>query len=147
MYAGGGILSNGTIPENIDKSNLVANSISVIFNGSNVGLKIGSIFVAVCLTFFAFSTIISWNMFGKINFDYLFGKKASIVYSIISIAFIVLGSILKNDLVWELTDFFNYLMVFPNVLALFALSGLVVDELKERGKLKKGVLPLADKDK
>jgi AGCS family alanine or glycine:cation symporter len=147
MYAGGGILSNGTIPENIDKSNLVANSISVIFNGSNVGLKIGSIFVAVCLTFFAFSTIISWNMFGKINFDYLFGKKASIVYSIISVAFIVLGSILKNDLVWELTDFFNYLMVFPNVLALFALSGLVVDELKERGKLKKDVLPLADKDK
>lgn len=147
MYAGGGILADGTIPENINKSNLVANSVAVIFNGSNVGLKIGSIFVAICLTFFAFSTIISWNMFGKINFDYLFGKKASIVYSILSIAFIVLGSILQNDLVWELTDFFNYLMVFPNVLALFALSGLVVEEVKAHSKNKKGKLPLSDSDK
>jgi AGCS family alanine or glycine:cation symporter len=147
MYAGGGILADGTIPGNINKSNLVANSVAVIFNGSNVGLKIGSIFVAICLTFFAFSTIISWNMFGKINFDYLFGKKASIVYSILSIAFIVLGSILQNDLVWELTDFFNYLMVFPNVLALFALSGLVVEEVKAHSKNKKGKLPLSDSDK
>ena len=143
MYAGGGILANGTTPEGVDKSNLVANSIAVIFNGSNIGLKIGSIFVAICLTFFAFSTIISWNMFGKINFDYLFGKKASIVYSALGVAFVMLGSILHNDLVWELTDFFNYLMVFPNVLALFALSNLVVDELKERGKIKKGQLPLS----
>ncbi|MBQ3596401.1 MAG: alanine:cation symporter family protein [Clostridia bacterium] len=142
LYAGGGILSNGTIPEGVDKSNLVASSVATIFNGSNVGLKIGSIFVAICLTFFAFSTIISWNMFGKINFNYLFGKKASIVYSIIAVAFIVLGSFLQNDLVWELTDFFNYLMVFPNVLALFALSNVVVGELKERGKYKKGQLPL-----
>lgn len=142
MYAGGGILANGTTPEGVNKSNLVANSISVIFNGSNTGLKIGSIFVAICLTFFAFSTIISWNMFGKINFDYLFGKKASIVYSVLGVVFVMLGSILHNDLVWELTDFFNYLMVFPNVLALFALSNLVLDELKERGKLKKGQLPL-----
>ena len=142
MYAGGGILADGTTPEGVNKSNLVANSIAVIFNGSNTGLKIGSIFVAICLTFFAFSTIISWNMFGKINFDYLFGKKASIVYSVLGVAFVMLGSILHNDLVWELTDFFNYLMVFPNVLALFALSNLVVDELKERGKIKKGQLPL-----
>ena len=82
-------------------------------------------------------------MFGKVNFDYLFGKKASIIYSILSLVFIVLGSFLQNDLVWELTDFFNYLMVFPNVLALFALSNLVVDELKERGKIKKGQLPLS----
>ena len=142
LYAGDGILANGTIPEGVNKSNLVANSIAVIFNGSNTGLKIGSIFVAICLTFFAFSTIISWNMFGKINFDYLFGKKASIVYSVLGVVFVMLGSILHNDLVWELTDFFNYLMVFPNVLALFALSNLVLDELKERGKLKKGQLPL-----
>ena len=146
MYAGGGILSNGTIPESVDKTNLVSNSIAVIFNGTNVGLKIGSIFVAVCLTFFAFSTIISWNMFGKINFDYLFGKKASIFYSIIAIVFIVLGSILQNDLVWELTDFFNYLMVFPNVLALFALCGMVTQEIKEHDRKKKGTLPLTKND-
>ena len=91
------------------------------------------IFVAVCLFFFAFSTILSWNLFGKINFTYLFGKKSVIVYTIIAIVFVFLGSVFKNDLVWELTDFFNYLMVLPNVLALFMLSKTVVNELKENG--------------
>ena len=88
----------------------------------------GSIFVAVCLLFFAFSTIISWNFFGKLNIQYLFGKKEKIgvvLYSIIAVAFIFLGSILQNDLVWELTDFFNYLMVLPNVIALIALARMV----------------------
>jgi AGCS family alanine or glycine:cation symporter len=142
LYAGGGILANGTVPEGVSKANMVSYAISTIFNGSDVGLQIGSIFVAICLTFFAFSTIISWNMFGKINFDYLFGKKASIIYSILAIVFIILGSFLQNDLVWELTDFFNYLMVFPNALALFALSNLVMEELKRRDDEKKGILPL-----
>lgn len=93
----------------------------------------GNIFIAICLLFFAFSTIISWNFFGKINAEYLCKKNvkvATIVYSIISIVFIFLGSILKNDLVWELTDFFNYLMVIPNVIALIALSNMVVKNSK-----------------
>ena len=53
---------------------------------------------------------------------------------IIAVVFVFLGSVFKNDLVWELTDFFNYLMVLPNVLALFMLSKAVVNELKENGK-------------
>ena len=87
----------------------------------------GNIFVAVCLLFFAFSTILSWNFFGKLNVQYLFknSKVSTVIYSVIAIAFIFLGSLLSNDLVWELTDFFNYLMVIPNVIALFALHKLV----------------------
>ncbi len=87
----------------------------------------GNIFIAVCLLFFAFSTIISWNLFGKLNVEYLFknNKVATTVYSVISVAFIFVGSVLKNDLVWELTDFFNYLMVIPNVIAMVALVGVV----------------------
>ena len=73
-------------------------------------------------------------MFGKINFNYLFGKKSTIVYMIIAIVFVFLGSVFKNDLVWELTDFFNYLMVLPNVLAMFMLSKIVVDEINTNGK-------------
>lgn len=134
LYAGDGVLGSGNVPSDISKTNLVATAVASIFNGSNVGLKIGSAFVAICLTFFAFSTIISWNMFGKINFTYLFKKKGTIIYSILSLVFILLGSFLKSDLVWELTDFFNYLMVLPNVLALFILSKVVVSELKENGK-------------
>ena len=86
----------------------------------------GDIFVAICLLFFAFSTILSWHFFGQINVKYLFGQKAVKVYSLVVIAFIVVGSTLKVELVWELADFFNGLMVIPNVLALIVLSGVVV---------------------
>ena len=90
------------------------------------GEAIGPIFVAVCLFFFAFSTVLSWNYFGKVNVEYLFGKKAVPVYSLIALVFIFLGSCLSNDLVWELTDMFNQLMVLPNAIALIALSSLVI---------------------
>ena len=96
----------------------------------------GNIFVAICLFFFAFSTVIGWNFFGKVNVQYLFNNKkaAAILYSVIAVAFIFLGSCLSNDLVWELTDFFNYLMVIPNVIALIALTRLVVKASKSNKK-------------
>ena len=92
----------------------------------------GNSFVAVCLFFFAFSTIIGWNFFGKINAQYLTknSKAGTIIYAVIAIAFIFTGSILSNDLVWELTDFFNYLMVIPNVIALIALYKIVAKNAK-----------------
>ena len=94
--------------------------------------------MAVCLLFFAFSTILSWNLFGKINAVYLFGrkspKKASAVYTVIALAFIFMGTVMQSDLVWELTDAFNYLMVLPNALALFALTKTVTGSLSEAEK-------------
>ena len=88
--------------------------------------SIGIVFVAVCLLFFAYSTILGWHFFGLTNVKYLFGKKAAAVYSVLVCVFIVIGSALKVQLVWSLADFFNGLMVIPNALALLALSGLVV---------------------
>lgn len=73
----------------------------------------GDIFVAICLLFFAFSTVLSWHFFGQINVQYLFGKKAVKVYSIIVVAFIIVGSTLKVDLVWELADFFQRFDGYP----------------------------------
>ena len=102
------------------KTNLVQHAIASV-SSENVG----NIFVAVCLLFFAFSTIISWNYFGKINFEYLFGRKAVIIYSALGVISIFCGTLMKNDLVWELQDMFNQLMVLPNILALIALSGIV----------------------
>lgn len=95
---------------------------------------IGNVFVAICLMFFAFTTIIGWNFFGKINIQYLFknNKTATVIYSVVSIVFIFLGTLASNDLVWELTDFFNYLMVLPNAIALFALSAVVVNTTKKK---------------
>ena len=86
----------------------------------------GDIFVAICLLFFAFSTILGWHFFGEINAKYLFGRKGAKVYSLLVIVFIIVGSTLKVNLVWSLADFFNGLMVIPNALALLALSGVVV---------------------
>ena len=143
LYAGNGVLSEVGVDAEalgIAKTNMVQNAVTVAFEGflgAGVAAKIGAIFVAVCLFFFAFSTIISWNLFGKINFEYLFGKKSVIVYSIIAVVFIFLGSCLQSDLVWSLTDFFNYLMVIPNVIALFALNKMVVNEAKEAKRLTK----------
>lgn len=91
----------------------------------------GIVFVAVCLLFFAFSTILGWHFFGLINAKYLSGDKAAKVYSLLVVACIIIGSALKLELVWDLADFFNGLMVIPNAMALLALSGLVVKICKK----------------
>ena len=86
---------------------------------------IGPKFVALCLLFFAFSTIIGWYFFARQNIKYLFGDKAIIPFTIIVIACIFCGSLLKVDLVWNLSDLFNALMVLPNILALLFLGGVI----------------------
>ncbi len=119
----------------LTKANLAQTAFGTVF-----GEKFGAMFVAVCLFFFAFSTVLSWNLFGKINANYLFGRKnprrCTVVYSIIALVFVFIGTLASNDLVWELTDMFNNLMVIPNAIALFALTGMVVAMCKE-GKLAK----------
>jgi len=102
--------------------------------GSVFGTAIGNAYVAICLMFFAFTTIISWNLFGEINFKYLFGKKAKILYSIIAVIFVFVGTIVQeNELVWLTQDTFNQFMVLPNVIALIALAGIVKKESKTKG--------------
>ena len=131
LYAGNGPLAGGAADGYV-KTNLAQMAFGSVF-----GESLGNIFVAICLFFFAFSTIIGWNFFGKVNITYLFGKKSAVVYSIIALIFVLLGSFLSNDLVWELTDMFNNLMVIPNVIALIALSGVVVKAVKAGSDAKK----------
>lgn len=87
----------------------------------------GNAFVAICLLFFAFSTIIGWYFFGETNVKALFhgSKLATRLYSLIALMCIVLGSFQKVTLVWNMSDMFNGLMVIPNLLAVLALSGVV----------------------
>ena len=128
VYTGSGPLAKATgetyealiANAGLTKTNLVQYAVSSVSTANT-----GNIFVAVCLLFFAFSTIVSWNYFGRINFIYLFGKKAAILYSALAVIFIFLGTVMKSNLVWELQDMFNQLMVLPNVIALLLLSGLV----------------------
>lgn len=97
----------------------------------------GVVFVAICLLFFAFTTIIGWYFFGEQNVKYLFGEKAVKVYAVLVVGFILLGSVLKVDLVWDLADCFNGLMVIPNLLGILALSGIVGTLFKEYNDFKK----------
>ena len=93
--------------------------------------KAGDVFIALCMLFFAFSTIIGWYFFGEINFKALFGKKALPVYSIGVVLCVLFGSLQEVELVWNLSDLFNGLMVIPNLIAVLALSGLIVKISRE----------------
>ena len=132
LYTSDGILASGVIPDGIGKSNLAQTAFGTVF-----GTEAGAIFVAVCLFFFAFSTILSWNLFGKINVIWMFGDKGKIVYTVIALVFIFLGTLTSSDLVWELSDMFNQLMVIPNVIALFALTSVVVKSVNSVRKISK----------
>ena len=113
------LITSGLIPEGLTGTALTQAAFSQAFGG------FGPVFIAICMFFFAFSTIIGWYFFGQSNFKALFGEKALPVYSVIVVVFILVGSTLKVDLVWAMADFFNGLMAVPNLLALLALSGVV----------------------
>ena len=133
LYTADGPLASGYVGDVtgvLGKANLAQTAFGVVF-----GESAGNMFVAVCLFFFAFSTILSWNLFGKINVSYLFGKKSTVVYTVLALVFIFLGTMMSNDLVWELSDMFNNLMVIPNVIALFALTNLVVKHADDPNRI------------
>ena len=135
MYTADGPLSAGytdAVAATINNTNLAQNAFGSVF-----GSSVGAMFVAICLFFFAFSTILGWNLFGKINMVYLFGRKSVTVYRLVALVFIFLGTVPSSDLVWALTDMFNQLMVIPNAIALFALTAMVVKAVKQGDKAKK----------
>lgn len=113
------IISSGVIPGGETGSALAQHAFNLAFG------SFGDIFIAICMLFFAFSTIIGWYFFGQVNIKALFGERAVKIYSAIVVLFVIIGSYLKVDLVWNLSDLFNGLMVIPNLIALLALSGLV----------------------
>ena len=132
LYAGNGPLGNGYVGEaanTLKNTNLAQVAFGVVY-----GDKAGAVFVAICLFFFAFSTILGWNLFAKINVTYLFGKKAQRPFMLVALVFIFLGTIGESDLVWACSDMFNQLMVIPNAIALFALTGVVTKMLGDRDK-------------
>lgn len=131
LYVGDGALAADAtgIAAGLDKTNMAQFAFSEFF-----GAGLGNAFVAVCLLFFAFSTILGWNLFARLNVEYLFGKKGVLPFLVLALAFIFMGSVLSNDLVWELADMFNQLMVLPNAIALIALSGTVATVALAHGK-------------
>ena len=126
-----GALNVGDMAANPAAENMAQVAFSTVFG------SFGNFYVAICLLFFAFSTIIGWYFFGEQNVKYLFGVKAVKVYACIAVVCVALGAVMEAPLVWNLSDLFNALMVFPNLLALLALSGLVAKAARGGDALRK----------
>ena len=107
-------------------SELISQSFSLFF-----GKQIGSFIIAICISLFALSTIISWALYGSRCFEYIFGLKHIKYYQVLFIMIIVVGACLKFDLVWDIADTLNGFMAIPNLIALLSLSKVVVECTKE----------------
>lgn len=97
---------------------------------SNVFGSFGGATLSICLVLFAFTTILGWNYYGERCIEFLFGVKGITPYRVIFIIMVALGGFLQIQLVWTIADIVNALMAFPNLIALLALSGVVVKETK-----------------
>lgn len=122
------IISTGALDTGLTGSGLAQAAFDAKFG------SYGKIFIAICMLFFAFTTIIGWYYFGEVNVRYLFGKKAVKIYSILVLFFVIAGSVLKVQLVWDMSDMFNGLMVLPNLIALLASGSIVVAITKKYEK-------------
>ena len=126
------ILSTGAL-----SSKETASALAQVAFDSAFG-SFGKIFIAICMLFFAFTTIIGWYYFGEVNVRSLFGKKAVKIYAALVVVFVLVGSTLKVDLVWNMSDMFNGLMVIPNLIAILASIPIVRKLSREHeGLLKK----------
>ncbi len=99
--------------------------------GTVLGDGAGSLIIAIGISLFALSTVLSWSLYGTRCFEYLFGTKASRWYQIVFILVVVVGSTLEMNLVWNIADTLNGFMAIPNLIALLGLSGVVVKLTKE----------------
>ena len=98
---------------------------------SVLGGKLGAIIIAVCLSLFALSTILSWSLYGTRCCEYIFGHKSVKVYQILFICFIIIGATMSLADAWNLADALNGFMAIPNLIALLARSGVTVQLTKE----------------
>ncbi len=101
---------------------------SMAIEAFNTTISGGAYIVAIGLILFAFSTIIAWGYYGEKCCEYIFGSRSVIFYRILYTLVIVPGAALKMETVWLLADIFNGLMAIPNLIALIALSGVIIAE-------------------
>lgn len=119
------LVITGVWHSNIEAPLMTQTAFSSLFG--NVGATV----LSLCLVLFAFTTILGWNYYGERCIEFLFGIKGILPYRIIFIAMVALGGFLKLELIWVIADIVNALMAFPNLIALLALSGVVVSETKK----------------
>lgn len=119
------ILTSGALSSGKDGAALSITAFSIGFG------HIGSVFVSLAITCFAFSTILGWAYYGEQALTYLFGQKPVMFYKIVYIAMTCVGCVANLELVWSISDTFNGLMAIPNLIAVVMLSGKVFSLTKE----------------
>ncbi len=118
-------LATGTVAQGAgSEATLVANAFDTVFTFG--GVNVGSMFIAIAIFLFAFTTVLGWSHYGTKAFEYLFGTKATVVYKIIFVLMIMSGAMMTSSIAWDISDTFNGLMMIPNLIGVISLSGLVV---------------------
>ena len=115
-------LATGDILAGYTDATLVAGAFNQVFSWGGIGGK----FIAVAMFLFAFTTVLGWSHYGSKAWEYLFGSKSVVVFKIIHICTIMMGAVMTSSLAWDISDTFNGMMMFPNLIAVVALSPLVV---------------------
>ncbi len=107
-----------------EQTALVSEAFGTVFNFGSV--NVGGIFIAIAVLLFAFSTVLGWSYYGTKAWEFLFGTKATIIYKVVFVVFIVFGATMNLDLAWDISDTFNGLMALPNLIGVLVLSGTVI---------------------
>lgn len=118
------ILCSGCAPQFYGSA--AGTDLTIMAFSSTFGGRAASIIIAVCITMFAFSTLLSWSLYGGRCMEFLLGSRGMLVYQAIYVVFVVVGARTKLDIVWNLADSMNALMAIPNLIAILALSPVVV---------------------
>ena len=115
-------LETGAILEGYTDATLVAGAFNQVFSWGDIGEK----FVAIAMLLFAFTTVLGWSHYGTKAWEYLFGTRTTVVFKVIHIITILFGAVMTSSLAWDISDTFNGLMMFPNLIAVVILSPLMV---------------------
>jgi AGCS family alanine or glycine:cation symporter len=115
-------LQTGEILAGYSDATLVGGAFNTVFGWANLGSR----FVAIAMFLFAFTTILGWSHYGAKAWEYVFGSKTTVIFKIIHLITILLGAVMTSSLAWDISDTFNGLMMFPNLIAVVALSPVVV---------------------
>ena len=138
-----GVLAEGTSGD----ATLVAKAFDTVFTFG--GVNIGSMFIAIALFLFAFTTTLGWSHYGTKAWEFLFGTKSTMVYKVIFVLMIMSGAVMTSSLAWDISDTFNGLMMIPNLIGVLSLSTLVLKITKnyvDRKVKNKDVKPMISYD-
>lgn len=115
-------LETGALIEGYTDATLVAGAFSQVFSWGNIGEK----FIAIAMFLFAFTTVLGWSHYGQKAWEFLFGESKTMIFKIIHISTILVGAVVTSSFAWDISDTFNGLMMFPNLIAVLILSPLVL---------------------